>query len=167
MGTGQLHAKVLFPAIGSVVLACVLACPASAGDNVQIVPFYSDNGGNGAWVEIDSTGERMKATPFVAVGRKELGKVLENPEEKGRLALPVPRLMRLVERARQAIRDMQRPDANAPAGPGDVTAVAAEPAGQAREPQEIPPDRTGLSAPPGTTDRGILPSDLLYSAAAR
>jgi len=167
MGTGYLHAKVLFPAIGSVVLACVFACPASAGDNVQVVPLYSDKGGNGAWVEIDSAGERMKATPFVSVGREELGKVLENPEEKGCLAVPVPRLMRLVERARQAIRDLKRSAADAPARPGGVTAAAAEPAGQAREPREIPPDRTGLSAPPGTTDTGILPPDLLYSTATR
>ena len=167
MGTGHPYARVLFAAIGSVVLAGVFACPAPAGDNVQVVPLYSDKGGNGAWVEIDSAGKRMKATPFVAVGRKELGKVLENPEEKKCLALPVPRLMRLVERARQAIRDMERPAANSPAGPGDVKAVAAAPAGPAGEPRETPPGQTDLSAPPGKKDAGILPPDLLYGTAAR
>ena len=167
MGTGYLHAKVLFPAIGSVVLACVFACPASAGDNVQVVPLYSDKGGNGAWVEIDSAGERMKATPFVSVGREELGKVLENPEEKGCLAVPVPRLMRLVERARQAIRDMKRPAAKAPTVPGVAAAASAEPSGPVCKPGETPPHGTDSFAPPERTGPGIRPPDLLYSTAAR
>jgi len=167
MGTGHLHTKALFPAIASAVLACLFACPASAGDNVQIVPLASDSRGNQAWVEIDSAGGRMTARPFVAVGEGGLGKALDNPEGKGSLAVPVPRLMRLVERARQAIRGMKRPAANIPAGPGVVTAASAEPAGQVCESRETPPDRTDSSAPPEKTDTGILPPDLLYSTAAR
>ncbi len=167
MDTGHLHAKALLPAIGSAVLACLFACPASAGDNVQVVPLFSDSRGNQAWVEIDSAGERMTARPFVAVGAGGLGKVLENPEEKGSLAVPVPRLMRLVERARQAIRDMKRPNEKAAAVPGVVTAASARSSGPAGESRETPPGQTGLSAPPEKTDTGILPPDLLYSTAAR
>lgn len=167
MDTGHLHGKLFFPAIGSAVLACLFACPAPAGDNVQTVPLFSDGRGNQAWVEIDSTGERMTAKPFVATGKGGLGKMLENPEEKGSLAIPVPRLMYLVERARQAIRDVQRPAAKAPAGPGVVTAAAAESPGSAGDPLEMPPDPTGSPAPPGKADAGILPPDLLYSTAVR
>ncbi len=167
MDTGHLHAKVFFPAIGSAVLACLFACPTPAGDNVQAVPLFSDGRGNQAWVEIDSAGGRMTARPFVATGKGGLGKMLENPDEKGSLAIPVPRLMRLIERARQAIRDMQRPAAKAPAGPGVLTAAAAETPGPAGDPLETPPDPAGSSTPPGKTDPGILPPDLLYSTAAR
>ena len=167
MDTGHLHAKALLPAIGSAVLACLFACPAPAGDNVQAVPLFSDSRGNQAWVEIDSAGDRMTARPFVEVGGEGLRKALENPDEKGSLAIPVPRLMRLVERARQALRDMKRPTAKAPAGPGVVTATAAKSPGPVCEPRETPPDTTGSSAPPGKTNTGILPPDFLYSTAAR
>lgn len=165
MATGHVHVRTFFPAIAPVVMTCLFASPAPAGDNVQVVPLCADSRGNQAWVEIDSAGDRMKATPFVAAGGEELRRVLDNPEEKGSLAIPVPRIMRLVERARRALRDMKRPATKTPAGPGAVT--AAETGGPAAEPRQTTPDQTDSTAPPGKTDTGIVPPDFLYGTATR
>lgn len=167
MYTGHVRARALFPAIAPIAVAWFFACPAGAGDNVQVVPLCSDSGGNRAWVEIESADERMKATPFIAVGREELGKLLDNPEEKGSLAIPVPRIMRLVERARRALRDFERPAAAAPAGPGAVTGAATEPARRAIGPREATPCQTDSTAPPGKTDTAVLPPDFSYGSATR
>ena len=152
MDTGHPHAKALFAAIGITVMACLFACPAFAGDNiVQVVPLFSDGRGNQAWVEIVSTGTRMKATPFVADGGRNLRDAAGNPEgekEPVAVSLPISRISNLVDKVRRAIRDMKRPAAQRPSDPGALPAVAAadpsalpavaaEPAGPVGEPSKI------------------------------
>ncbi len=172
MDTGHRHAKAFIPAIGSMALACLFACPAVAGNNVvQVVHILSDARGNQAWVEIESAGDRKKATPLVAIGDEGVRKLLENPEEKGSLAIPVPRLMRLVERARHAIGELKRPAATAaaqeaPACPETAKAPGA-PVGSVGEGREAAPDRTALPAPATKPDTGLSPPPSPYSSAAR
>lgn len=167
MKRGTFHAGALLPAVGAMVAACLLSRPASAGDNVQVVPLVADSRGNQAWVEIVSVEGRETATPVVATGDERIVRYLENPVDNGNLAIPVPRLMRLVERARKAIRAMKRPVADAPAGPDGVGAAAREAEGLVGAPRETPPDRTGSSAPPGKTGTGNPPSDAAYRTAVR
>lgn len=167
MDRATLHAGALLPAVGAMVAACLLSGPASAGDNVQVVPLVADSRGNQAWVEIVSAGGRETATPVVEVGDARIVRYLENPVDNGNLAIPVPRLMRLFERARKAIRDMKRPVAHAPAGADGLKAAAAEAGTPVSEPRGTPPDRTGSSAPPGKTGTGNPPSDDAYRTAIR
>ena len=102
MDAATLHSGIALRAAGAALAACLFFHPASAGDNTQVVPVYSGTGGNQAWVELETEGRRSTATPFVAVDEGGLRKLLENPDDNGSLAIPVPRLMRLVERARKA-----------------------------------------------------------------
>lgn len=163
MDTGRLHAKVFRPAIGSVLLACFAAFPAPADDNVQVVPLFADGRGNQAWVEIVSTGDRMKATPYV--GGDGLKKLLENPHENGALAVPVPRLMRLFERARQALEKLKRPS-EAPADCGGAT-VATQPAGRAKDPLESPSNRPESAPSPAVAPSQSPPGEALVNTATR
>ena len=167
MDRGIIHAGTPLATIGAMVAACLLTGPASAGDNVQVVPLFADGRGNQAWVEIVTVGERRQATPVVWVGDGRVLRLLENPHDNGRLAVPVPRLMRFVERARKAIRAMKRPGGNAPAGPEALAAAAPEAGAPVSEPRESPPDRTGSSSPPGKTGTGDPPSDDACKTATR
>ncbi len=161
MGAAVLNSGRLFMTVGTVVAACLFFRPAIAGDNTQVVPVYSDARGNQAWVEVDTEGKRSTATPFVAVDEGGLRKLLANPEDNGCLTVPVPRLMRLVERARKAIEAMKKPTANAPACPGAAPGAAA-PAGPAAA-----PDRANPSGPPGETTAGVPSPTETYNTATR
>ncbi len=165
MDRGAFRATVFFPAIVPIVLGCLFAVPAFAGDNVQVVPLASDGQGNQAWVEIDSTGERMKATPFV--GGEGVKKLLQKPDEKGALALPVPRLMRLIERARQAVRGMKRDGAEPAASPHSGAAAASQVKAPATGPGEAARRPTVSLGPPDRTGAAIQPPAALVSAAER
>lgn len=165
MGRRAYRASVLFPAIVPIVLGCLFAPPGFAGDNVQVVPICSDDRGDHAWVEIESTGERMKATPFV--GGDGVKKLLENPNENGALSVPVPRLMRLVERVRQSLRQMKRPAPSAPAAPDAARDVAAKPASPAVEQRETARRPTMSLGPPDRTGAAIHPPPAVFSAADR
>ncbi len=154
------------------LLAAVLQSPASAGDNVHVLPLASDNRGNQAWVEIESGNARMKATPFVGVGDEHLRQTLEGAgkadKKEESIAVPFPQLMRYVERARQAIRNMKRPAVNPPAGPDAATGAAppaVTPAGATTTASSRRP-ATPL-APPEKTGAAIHPPAALYSAASR
>ncbi len=148
---------------GACLLAAALHGPAAAGNCVQVVPLASDDRGDRAWVEIDSAGNRMKATPFVAVGDERLRKAIENPVGKETVAVPVPRLMRLVERARRALRDMKRPDGKTPAGAD--AAAPAPPAAMPAGPLGPGPPRASPLAPPAKTGAAIRPPAELFGAA--
>src|SRR5512139_3873227 len=100
MDAGHRRAKAFFTAIGSAALACLFAGPASAGEDVRVVPLLSDSRGNGAWIEIESAGTRMKATPFVAARGGDLREPAENAEADAGNAVstPISRISSLVER---------------------------------------------------------------------
>lgn len=149
------------------VAACVLSGAAAAGDVTRVVPVCADSRGNRAWVEIESAGGRQKATPVIVVADERIRKLLENPDDNGSLVIPVPRLMRTVERVRKALREMKRPLPVAPADPGAAGIAAAEPAAPVSGPRETPPDRTGSSAPPGKTGTDSPSSDASYKTATR
>jgi len=164
MDRGSLRAWMVLPAIAPIVVACLFSGLASAGDNVRVVPLCSDDRGDQAWVEIESAGDRTKATPYVAVGDERVRKVLENPDEKGTIAIPVPGLMRLVERARQALRGMKRPAADPPAAADAATVAAAPPATSLPEPREMGARPAMTFAPPEKMGAAIRPPAALYSA---
>ncbi len=151
------------------LLAAVLLSPASAGDDIHVLPLAADNRGNQAWVEIESGSARVKATPFLEVGDEHLRDVLEGTNGKGAIAIPFPRLMRVVERARQAVREMKRPAAGPPADTDHTAAVsalmAAPPAGET-EVAASPLPAISL-APPEKTGAAIRPPAPLASAASR
>ncbi len=151
------------------LLAAILYSPASAGDNIHVLPLASDNRGNQAWVEIDSGTARMKATPFLGVGDEHFRDALEGANGKGTIAVPFPRLMHVVERARQAVREMKRPAAGPPAGADHAAAVsvlmAAPPAGDTG--MAASPLPTFSLAPPEKTGAAIRPPAPLASAASR
>lgn len=167
MDTRPLHFRALFRVVGAMVAACLMWDPASAGDNVQVVPVCADKRGNQAWVEIESSGGRETATPLVAIGDGRIVRMLEGADDDGNLVIPVPRLMRLVERARKAVRAMKRPAANDPAARAPSGTAAAQAGGPVSGPRETPPDRTGSSAPPGKTGTGNPASDAAYRTATR
>ncbi len=151
------------------VLAAVLHSPAFAGDNVHVLPLASDNRGNQAWVEIESGSARTKATPFLGVGDEHLRDVLEGADGKGTIAIPFPRLMRVVERARQAVREMKRPAVASPAGADHaaaVSALTAAPSAAERDMAASPLPAISL-APPEKTGAAIRPPAPLASAASR
>lgn len=134
------------------LLAAVAGAPASAGDDVRVLPLASDDRGNQAWVEIESGSARMKATPFLGVADERLQKTLEGADDKGTIALPFPQVMRIVEQARRSIRNMKRPAAEVP-GAGDNAAAEAPKAAATASPpvaamRLTPPEKTGAAIRP-------------------
>ncbi len=153
---------------GACLLAAALHGPAIAGDNVRVVPLGSDSRGNRAWVEIETANGRTKAQPFVAVGDEKLRKTLENPGDKGTVAIPVPRLMRAVEHARRALREMKRPAPGPAAGADNVAAAAAQAAVPPLGALETAPSPAMPLVQPEKTGAAIRPPPTtLFSAAGR
>ncbi len=136
-------AKILFPAIASIVAACLFCGAASAGDNVRVVPLRSDGNGNRAWVEIESEGARTKATPFIATNEDNVRKIAGKIEASDNASIRLPGIQKLVDRARQALRGMKRPAATVPAGADAATSAPARTAAPAAQ------------AAPGTPDTGV------------
>ncbi len=143
-------------AIGPIFVASVFSGFASAADNVRVVPLASDDRGNQAWVEIESDGARATAKPFVAVGEERFRKALDNPNENGALAIPIPKLMRFVERAREALRDMKRAGAAPAAQPASPDAALA-----------APRRLTSSLGPPAKSGDAICPPAAPFSSASR
>lgn len=155
MAIGSLYSRAFGAAIGPIFVATVFSGFASAADNVRVVPLASDDRGNQAWIEIESDGGRATAKPIVAVGEERFRKVLENPNENGALAIPVPKLMRFVERAREALRAMKR------------SGAASQPASPAAGTQATPRGPTLSLGPPAKSGDAIFPPAPLFSSASR
>ncbi len=104
------------------LLACAIAVPASGGDNDRIVPLFSDQRGNKAWVQVERAAGRTKATPFVAVSGDDARKGAQKLGAGEKAAVPLPAILRFVEQAREAFRGKTRP---APQTPPDAVAPKA------------------------------------------
>lgn len=65
------------------ILACALAGPASAGEDVRTVTLFSDGKGNAAWVDLDRTDGRMEATPYLRVSEETVRRTVETADRAG------------------------------------------------------------------------------------
>ncbi len=140
-------------------LVCAFASPAFAGDDNRNIPLFSDQRGNKAWVQVESTAGRTKATPFVAVGGEDARKGARKLEATEKTAIPLPAIMRFVEHARQALRGATRSapqgeptHAGAPATLETAAPRQAEAAGPpAGDPLEAAPTPSATDARPNET----------------
>lgn len=75
--------RILLLPVLPLVLAGIFAGPATAGEEAQAVPLYSDRQGDAGWIEVDRASGRMRATPYLRVSGESVHRAEETARRAG------------------------------------------------------------------------------------